>query len=178
MTAILETRISKLSATSLEARLGELASLMHDCVLAGASINFILPFSLEESAAFWRTRVLAPALEGKRHVFVAEGEGRIAGSVQLDCATPPNQRHRAEVAKLLVHPAYRRKGIARALMLALEGEAKALGRSLLTLDTRTGDSAEPLYLSMGYETVGTIPGFSRDTVEERLDSTTILYKRL
>jgi len=88
----------------------------------------------------------------------------------------PNQRHRAEVRKLLVHPDARRRGIARALMAAIERRARHLGRSLLTLDTRTGDGAERLYASLGYETAGVIPGFARDTTEDRLDATTIMYK--
>ncbi len=178
MTAIVEISISALSPDDLEVRLEELAALMRDCVEAGASINFILPFSREESLAFWRDKVLPPAREGLRTVLVAQEAGRIVGSVQLNCDTPPNQRHRADVTKLLVHPSCRRKGIARALMEALEREARIQGRPLLTLDTRSGDSAEPLYLSMGYEAVGVIPGFSRDTAEERLDATTIMFKRL
>jgi GNAT superfamily N-acetyltransferase len=178
MTAIVEISISALSPDDLEVRLEELAALMRDCVEAGASINFILPFSREESLAFWRDKVLPPAREGLRTVLVAQEAGRIVGSVQLNCDTPPNQRHRADVTKLLVHPSCRRKGIARALMEALEREARIRDRPLLTLDTRSGDSAEPLYLSMGYEAVGVIPGFSRDTAEERLDATTIMFKRL
>jgi GNAT superfamily N-acetyltransferase len=178
MTAIVEISISALSPDDLEVRLEELAALMRDCVEAGASINFILPFSQDESLAFWRDRVLPPTRGGLRTVLVAQEAGRIVGSVQLNCDTPPNQRHRADVTKLLVHPSCRRKGIARALMEALEREARIRDRPLLTLDTRSGDSAEPLYLSMGYETVGVIPGFSRDTAEERLDATTIMFKRL
>ena len=55
----------------------------------------------------------------------------------------------------------------------------AAGRSLITLDTRTGDRAEPLYASLGYVTVGVIPGFSRDSHDaHRLDGTTIMYKQL
>ena len=79
---------------------------------------------------------------------------------------------------MLVHPAYRRKGYARALMVELERRACALKRSLLTLDTRTGDKAEPLYASLGYEVTGIIPDFCRDTLSDRLDPTTIMYKRL
>ncbi|HEX3634314.1 MAG TPA: GNAT family N-acetyltransferase, partial [Paraburkholderia sp.] len=60
----------------------------------------------------------------------------------------------------------------------LESRARQLQRSLLTLDTRTGDKAEPLYAALGYQTVGVIPQFCRDTQEERLDSTTIMYKAL
>ena len=92
---------------------------------------------------------------------------------------PPNQPHRAEVRKLLVHPDFRRQGIARHLMREAEAHAVRIGRSLLTLDTRTGDSAEPLYTSLGYVTVGQIPHFSRDPQDAgKLDATTIMYKRV
>jgi len=63
-------------------------------------------------------------------------------------------------------------------MAEIELYAVRLHRSLLTLDTRTGDSAEPLYASMGYQTTGIIPGYCRDTFSERLDATTIMYKNL
>ena len=98
--------------------------------------------------------------------------------MQLGYDTPANLRHRAEVSKLLVHPTLRRRGIARALMAGLEREAARLGRSLLTLDTRTGDMAEPLYVSLGYRIAGVIPGYCRHPSEDRLDSTTIMYKVL
>ncbi|NRG17904.1 GNAT family N-acetyltransferase [Rhizobiales bacterium] len=174
----LAAEISILQADGVEARLGELAGLMRDCVHAGASINFVLPFSMAESQAFWQSRVLPEVRAGTRAVFVAEVDGRIAGTVQLDCGTPPNQPHRAEVAKLMVHPDFRGQGFARGLMGALEAHARDLGRFLITLDTRSGDAAEPLYASLGYETAGIIPDFCRDTVEDRLDPTTIMYKRL
>lgn len=174
----LAARISILPADGVEARLPELAGLMRDCVHAGASINFILPFTEAESEAFWRTRVLPNVRAGTRVLFIAEVDERIVGTVQLDHDTPPNQPHRAEVAKLMVHPDFRGHGFARSLMGALEAHARRLGRFLITLDTRTGDAAEPLYASLGYETAGIIPGFCRDTFEDRLDPTTIMYKRL
>lgn len=100
------------------------------------------------------------------------------GTVQVDFATPPNQRNRADVAKLLVHPSVRRRGVARALMTALERIAQSEGRTLLTLDTVTGSSAEPLYQSLGYVTVGVIPRYARAALTLDLESTTIMYKEL
>ena len=170
--------ISEIGADVLERRIGEFANLLHACVQAGASISFILPFSLAEAEAFWRDKVLPPVRAGRMVLLVAEQGGSIAGSVQLDHDTPPNQPHRAEVRKLLVHPDCRRLGIARRLMAELERRAGELGRSLITLDTRTGDKAEPLYTSLGYQTVGIIPNFCRDTLTPRLDPTTIMYKAL
>ncbi|MEJ8574598.1 GNAT family N-acetyltransferase [Microbaculum marinum] len=170
--------ISILSPVELEAHLFDLADLLHACVHAGANINFVLPFSQDQAMDFWRQKVVAPARAGTRVVWVARTSGDIVGSVQLDTDTPPNQPHRAEVTKLLVHPDFRRRGIARRLMADLERHAAGLGRSLITLDTRTGDKAEPLYVSLRYTVVGTIPDFCRDPFEDRLHPTTIMYKLL
>ena len=179
---MLAERTATIFGLSLEdgqARLAELADIMHACVHDGASVGYVLPFSLDDAAAFWRDRILPSVGQGRSHLLVAEREGRLVGTVVLDHDTPPNQPHRAEVRKLLVHPGFRRLGIARALMMALEGQARRLGRSLLTLDTRTGDGAEPLYRSLGFATVGVIPGFCVDALDTaRLDSTTIMYKAL
>lgn len=155
-----------------------LTELIHACILDGASIGFIIPHSRAESEAFWRNKVLPAMRDGGRLLLVAWRDDRIAGSVQLDYDTPANQPHRAEIRKLLVHPDFRRRGIARELMAEIERHAVGLKRSLLTLDTRTGDSAEPLYRSLGYLTTGIIPGYCRDTLTERLDATTIMYKNL
>src|SRR5262249_4151946 len=105
-------------------------------------------------------------------------DARIVGTVQIDCATPPNQAHRAEVLKLLVHPSTRRHGIARALMIAIEEIARADGRTLLTLDTWTGSHAELLYRSLGYVTVGVIPRYARGSLTPELEPATLMYKEL
>ncbi len=166
------------AAEDLASRLDAFAALLHACVHAGASVNFVMPFPEAEARAFWERKVLPAVRDGARVLLAAESGERIVGTVQLALDTPPNQPHRAEVSKLLVDPAFRRRGIARALMAAVEQVAAALGRSLLTLDTRTGDHAEPLYASLGYVTAGTIPGYCRDPFADRLDATTIMYKRL
>ena len=149
-------RMATLSAAETETLLPELAELLHASVHAGASVSFVLPYSPDDALAFWRDKVLPGVAGGGLLLVAAWQDGRLAGAVQLDCDTPPNQPHRAEVRKLLVHPDFRRQGIARALMAKVEALAVAAGRSLITLDTRTGDRAEPLYASLGYVTVGVI----------------------
>ncbi|OKH86451.1 GNAT family N-acetyltransferase [Thalassospira sp. TSL5-1] len=158
--------------------LDDLAHLLHACIYAGASISFIHPFDIEAARGFWQKSVRPGVIAGTRNVLVVKVNGAIAGSVQLDCDTPPNQQHRAEVAKLLVHPDYRRQGLAKRLMGALEDLAKTRKRTLITLDTRTGDKAEPLYRALGYHTVGSIPAFAKDPFTDSLDPTTIMYKQL
>jgi ribosomal protein S18 acetylase RimI-like enzyme len=178
MSADIRAAISILSADDVADHVGALGALLHACVHDGASIGFVLPFTLEDSEEFWSKKVLPAVRGGARLLLAARCGGRIVGSAQLDTDTPPNQPHRAEARKLLVHPDFRRQGIARALMAELERLASRLGRSLITLDTRSGDPAEPLYASLGYKTVGVIPGYCRDPFEDRLDSTTVMYKAL
>ncbi|HTS64039.1 MAG TPA: GNAT family N-acetyltransferase [Candidatus Acidoferrales bacterium] len=155
-----------------------LAAVLHAAVHAGASVSFILPFSREDARAFWERDVMPRVLAGTRRVLVARLAARVVGTVQLDFATPPNQRHRAEILKLLVHPDARRQGVGRALMIAAEALARADNRTLLTLDTRTGDLAEPLYLSLGFVRVGVIPNYARAPHSPVLEATTIMYKQL
>jgi GNAT superfamily N-acetyltransferase len=176
--AIDEWRPDLEASASLEADLDALADVLRAVVYDGAGVSFVVPFSFEEARAFWLENVLPGVRARTRRVLVARLEGRIAGTVQIDLATPPNQRHRAEVLKLLVHPAARRRGIARALMIAVEPIALAEGRTLLTLDTWTGKAAEALYASLGYVAAGVIPSYARGSLTPGLEPTTIMYKHL
>jgi len=165
-------------ADASEAEIDMLAEVLHAVVHAGAGISFITPFSIEDARAYWVNKILPTVRAGTRRVLVARLDERIAGTVQLDLDTPPNQRHRADVAKLLVHPAARRRGIGRALMLALERIARAEGRTLLTLDTVTGGNGELLYRSLDFVAAGVIPRYARSSLTPELEGTTIMYKHL
>lgn len=163
---------------AVDSDLEMLAAVLHACVHSGASVSFVLPFTHEDAKAFWREQVLPAVQAGSRRVLLARLGGEILGTVQLDLATPPNQPHRAEVKKLLVHPAARRRGIARSLMAAVEAQARDADRTLLTLDTVTDGAAEPLYRSLGYVTTGIIPRYALNFSKTQLESTTIMYKQL
>ncbi len=169
--------IEEISLDSFDSQLMDLAALLKVCVADGASVNFVLPFSLNDSHEFWTAKVRPGLTAGLRILLTARSGGHLAGAVQLDCDTPPNQPHRAEAAKLLVHPEYRRRGIGRALMIELERHAKKLGRLLITLDT-ADDRAEALYLSLGYERAGAIPAYAKNPIEDRYDTTTIMFKSI
>src|SRR5207248_7422685 len=112
----------------------------------------------EDARGYWRS-VLDPGII----LVVAEQDGRIVGTAQLHLATRANARHRAEVAKVLVHPNCQRQGIGRALMREIETAARANGRTLLVLDTREGDAANDFYRSLGYVEAGRIPRYARST---------------
>jgi GNAT superfamily N-acetyltransferase len=145
-------------AASAETRLAE---ILIACVEAGASVSFLPPLSREKAKAFWH-RVAGEVGGGKRVLLAAWRDGVICGTGMLDLATAENQPHRAEVQKVLVHPATRCRGVGREIMQALEQAAWTAGRTLLTLDTRAGDAGEALYRAQGWHEAGRIPGYARD----------------
>lgn len=171
-------QLDKLRPEDLPRETEALAELLHACVHAGASIGFVLPFGIAEARAYWRDRVARDLAAGTRHLIVARVNGRLVGAVQLGLDTPANQRHRCEASKLLVHPKARRQGVGRKLMVALERVARGEGRTLVTLDTRRGDGAEPLYRGLGYEVAGVIPRYCRAPDSDRLEDTVYMYKEL
>ncbi len=83
--------------------------------MGGASVNFVLPFSMDDSLRWWRNRLPA-FLSGEVLLFVAEVDGVIAGTGQLALAGQPNGYQRADVAKMLVHRDYRKRGLGAAIL--------------------------------------------------------------
>lgn len=170
--------IKTVPPASFENYIDELADILAECVRDGASVNFILPFDRDDALHFWRKKVETQHRIGDRILIIALENESLVGTVQLDIGMPPNQSHRSEVTKLLVRPSCRRKGVARRLMRCAEEHAISLRRSLITLDTRTGDAAEKLYSSIGFKEAGSIPNYSRAPDSDRLDSSTYMYKIL
>jgi GNAT superfamily N-acetyltransferase len=155
---------------------GGLAALLIDCVDGGAGVSFLRPLSVEKAEAFWR-RIAAGVDAGTHAVLVAEDDDGIVGTVQLILDMPENQQHRADLAKMLVHRRARRRGLGGALLVAAEELARDLGRTLLVLDTNTGDDAERLYARSGWVRVGEIPDFGVHP-DGGLRATTVFYKQL
>ncbi|EJL78911.1 acetyltransferase [Polaromonas sp. CF318] len=159
-----------------DAQLAELADVLIDCVEGDASVSFMHPLPRERAEAFWRG-VAEGVAAGERALLVAEDGHGICGTVQLVLAQPENQPHRADLAKMLVHRRCRRQGLGEALMRAAEGMARDCGKTLLVLDTVTGDSGERLYLRLGWQRVGVIPGYAL-LPRGGLVGTTVFYREL
>jgi GNAT superfamily N-acetyltransferase len=159
-----------------DAQITELANVLVDCVEGDASVSFMHPLSREHAEAFWRG-VAQGVAAGERALLVAEDAQGICGTVQLVLAQPENQPHRADLAKMLVHRRVRRQGMGEALMRAAESMARDCGKTLLVLDTVTGDSGERLYQRLGWQRVGVIPGYAL-LPRGGLVGTTVFYREL
>jgi GNAT superfamily N-acetyltransferase len=151
--------IRALSASEASDRVPELAAILVDCVEGGASVGFLSPLTVDRAEAFWR-KVARGVADRDRVVLVAEDDGELLGTVQVVFAGPENQPHRADVAKVLVRRSARRRGLGEALMRAAEEAARQEGRSLLVLDTVTDSDADRLYTRLGWNRLGTVPGYA------------------
>ncbi len=168
-------RVTILSEDEAISALGDLSDLLIDSVNNGASVGFHRPLAEDEAAVYWQD-VCADVGQGGVLLFGAYVGNQLAGTAQLQPSSKPNGRNRAEVAKVLVHSTFRRRGIGRALMAALETEARRLGRTTLVLDTRLGDAGEALYVQCGYTRVGEIPAYVID--EHGAPDTTVFFYKL
>ncbi|MEQ4530484.1 MAG: GNAT family N-acetyltransferase [Mixta sp.] len=165
-----------LNKQQAHSELEALTDVLQGCVSDGASVGFIDADDRQIMRNFWLD-TLSGLDQNERLLIVARQQQRIVATVMVVWNLMPNGRHRAEISKLLVHPAARRQGIARQLMHLAEERVKQSGRTLMVLDTRSGDIASLLYLSLGWEIAGAIPYYAQST-EGVMDATTVMYKRL
>jgi GNAT superfamily N-acetyltransferase len=168
--------IISLEAPVADSALDQLADVLVDCVEGGASVNFMSPFSQDQALAFFR-KVAGLVASGDTVLLAAKLDGRIVGTVQLGLDTPPNQPHRADIKKMLVHRSARGRGIGAALMAEVEEEAWRRGRWLLVLDTVPGENGHRLYLRAGWTQTGLVPDYALFP-DGRLCDTAIMWKRL
>jgi len=131
-------------------------------------------FSQEDGEAFF-TKCFDGLERGERIILAAFADSELVGTVQVVTATPPNQPHRADVAKLLVKRSARGKGVARQLMERAEEVSIEAGKTLLVLDTVTGGDAESLYERMGWTKAGVIPNYALFP-DGRFCDTTVFWK--
>jgi len=169
-------QIRRLSAREARECVSALAEVLVDCVEGGASVSFMLPFTLAEAEEFFRN-VADGVAQDERILLAAFVDSKLVGTVQIVTAMPPNQPHRADVSKLLVHRSVRRRGTGALLMRHTEHEARAAGKTLLVLDTATGGDAERLYERMNWVKGCVIPRYARFP-DGQWGDTTIFWKEL
>jgi len=167
-------QIEHLARPPSEADLRELASLLADAVNSGAAVSFLAPLTEAVATDWWR-KTIATAADGTVILVARDADG-ICGTVQMHPSWAPNQPHRADIAKLIVHTRCRGTGIGRRLMVSIEDTAREAGFTLLTLDTKLGCVAEQLYRRLGWTCVGSIPKYALDPDGTAFHSNAIFYK--
>jgi ribosomal protein S18 acetylase RimI-like enzyme len=153
-----------------------LGELLVDAVDSGAAVSFLAPLTLERAEQWWRGTLTA--IESGAIFLVARDVSGIVGTVQMQPAWAPNQPHRADIAKLIVHRRGQRAGIGGRLMRSIEDAARQAGFTLLTLDAKQGGAAVHLYRRMGWTEVGVIPRYALDPDGKTSHATVIFYKDL
>jgi GNAT superfamily N-acetyltransferase len=152
-------RIERLDAEAARLHRDALAAVLCDCVEGGASVSYMWPFSEDDARSAFAA--IEPEIEAGKRILLAAFDGdELVGTVQLAAAWAPNQPHRGDIAKLLVLRSARNRGIGRLLMERVDVEARELGKTLLVLDTVTGDPGERLYERLGWVRVGVIPNYA------------------
>jgi GNAT superfamily N-acetyltransferase len=174
VTAQLEIR--RLASFEIVEQLDAFAEVLTDCVAGGASVGYMAPFSHEDARRAFEG-FAAEVQQGRRLLLAGYLDGTLVGTVQVILALMPNQPHRGEIAKMLVHRSARRRGVAEQLMAAAEAEARAEGKTLLVLDAVTGDDASRLYARLGWNRVGDVPNFALYP-DGRPCSTTYFWKAI
>ncbi|MGP4016523.1 GNAT family N-acetyltransferase [Saccharopolyspora sp. 5N708] len=168
--------ITRLSAADFRDSVKGLADVLVSAVADGFSLGFLAPFDQDAATAWWRG--LQPAVaDGSVTVWVAHGFDGITGTISLALEHTPNGRHRAKIAKLMVHRDARGRGLGRALLATAEQAAARAGATLLMLDTTTGSAAERLYHSAGWTRYGIVPDYAADPTGS-LEDCSFFYKHL
>lgn len=168
--------IATLDAQAARAAVPALAAVLQACVEGGASVSFMQPLSRAEAETFW-SGVAADVATGACVLVAARLADAIVGTTQMRPAPQPNQPHRFDVAKMLVHPDARGRGIGAALLARAEAEALTRGRWLGVLDTVTDSAGYRLYERGGWTRAGEIPDYAL-WPQGGLCPTTFFYKRL
>jgi len=165
-----------LNAEQAATSVPRLAEILIDAVASGAGVSFLHPLSQDDAEQFWRDQ-LPGVVAGKTFILICKDSLRqIMGVVMLHKAWAPNQPHRGDVAKLLVHRDFRRLGVGSALMLEMEKLAQKIGLRMINFDAVAGGAPDRLYRTLGYHVVGTIPGYAFSGQDNKLDDVVFFYK--
>jgi ribosomal protein S18 acetylase RimI-like enzyme len=153
-----------------------LSDILIETVASGGSVSFMHPLPRQAAEAFW-DGALAAAGRDERVILGAFDGDVLAGTVTLLLDCPPNQPHRAEIAKMMTRLTHRGRGIATALMRAAEACAVERSRTLLVLDTASDGGAAGLYEKLGFSLAGEIPDYALKP-HGGLNGTLIYWKRI
>ncbi len=153
--AITAERLEQFSGTDLHDLCDAAAAAIDD----GGGFGWLTAPRRDVFERYWSGVVLVP----ERTLFVGRLDGTIGGAAQLQ--RPPRnneaQAHIATLTGMFVAPWARGRGLARALVLAIEAGAREAGFKVINLDVReTQVNAIKLYEALGYHRWATHPHYA------------------
>ena len=155
--------------------LAELCDLAADAIVDGDGFLWVEVPPTRVLENYWHGVLLVP----ERSLFIARLDGRIAGTAQLVHPSVNNESgaFAAQITTLIVAHWARRNGLARGMMLRLEGLARGRGYTTLDLDVRSDRRpAISLFEAHGFARWGVKPRYAR--VNERYISGYFYIKNL
>jgi GNAT superfamily N-acetyltransferase len=168
--------VSVLDAAEVESAIPRLSEILIDAVASGAGVSFLHPLAPEKAEQFWRDQM--PGVKsGKTFILTCKDRfGKDMGVVMLHKAWAPNQPHRGDVAKLLVHRDFRNQGVGSALMHRMELLAQEKGLKMINFDAVAGGAPDRLYRTLGYRVAGMVPGYAYSSKGDKLEDVVFFYK--
>jgi GNAT superfamily N-acetyltransferase len=148
------------AAASSAARL--MARVLVGCVDAGDPVGFLAPLDEKQALRLW-DRVALDIGSGTRRMAGAWHNGALVGGGTILLDVLPARAHVAEIDRLMILPHARRHGYGRRIVAALAAEASKAGCSVLTARLPQTDAAQALCRSSGFQVIGSIPGYERDS---------------
>ena len=144
------------------------------------TLPFIRPAGLTDVRSIWEIEKLSYPAPWSLWCFLAEYAN--SKSTLLIAGPPPPEpwetwgfavfwvvADEMHLLNLAVHPAQRRRGIARFLLTAALDKARAQGAAVVWLEVRPSNAAAlSLYHSFGFKEIGIRPGYYTDNGEDAL----------
>jgi GNAT superfamily N-acetyltransferase len=147
-----------------------------DIAIEGRQLQRDLAIMAAASPLLWGLRRVSAEFRDAFDGFVWVERGRIVGNVTLTRDDPA--RHVWTITNVAVHPDYRRRGIARALMQEAISAVAQRGGGPLALEVKaSNEAARALYLNLGFHFVdgtgtfrhaGSVTGRMPDAAQVRL----------
>jgi GNAT superfamily N-acetyltransferase len=150
--------IRRLAAAEVLDRKQEFAQLLRDAIESGGTVGFVLPAEDDKLDRYW-TGVAREMESGERELFAAFDDGKVVGSLQLAYEKAESVSHRADLQKLFVLLDYRRRGIARSLLIEALHRMPALGLLMFTITTRFDSATESLVSALRFTRWGVLPHY-------------------
>lgn len=144
-----------------------IAQLIDSTAADGGTLGYNAPMTPEVKALLI-VQLARQVADGDLHVLLGRAPGGPVFLVMLRPNRMPNCRHTAELAKGVVHPDWRGRGLVELAFQALVTRADALGIEQFVLDVREGSRAHALWQRFGFVSYGVLDDYARvDGVQYR-----------